>query len=328
MDLIKTKTVLAIDIGGTFTKLGLVDIAGKILKSKVLDTGAKRTFLEFKKKLAKEVQQLIATLSTPKDLLAIGIGAPNADYKTGEMKYPPNFNWGECVPVQQAVLSIINRPVFMTNDANAAALGELYFGAAKGMDHFVVLTLGTGLGSGIVIDGRLLYGQNGMAGELGHVNVVPGGRQCNCGLKGCLETYASVTGIKRTVFELLSESTATSVLRDYSFKKLTGKVISEAAHLNDQIALEAFERTAKVLGSKMADTVAHLEPEAFILTGGLSQAGELFLEPLKRYMEEALFSVYKGNVKLLLSRSESHEAVLGPAALAWQGLKDSKLDRG
>ncbi len=323
MNLTSTKYVLAIDIGGTFTKLGLVDQEGHILNSNVLNTRANLPFSEFKEKLAEEIQQLIATLRSPKAILAIGIGAPNADYKSGQMKYPPNFNWGECVPVRQAVVAILNRPVFMTNDANAAALGELYFGAAQGLKHFVVLTLGTGLGSGIITDGKLLYGQNGMAGELGHVNVVPGGRQCNCGLKGCLETYASVTGIKRTVFELLSESNESSVLRDYSFKKLTGIVISEAAHKDDKIALEAFERTASVLGSKMADTVAHLEPEAFILTGGLSQAGELFLKPLQHYMEEALFNVYKGKVKILLSNSASHEAVLGPAALAWQGLENN-----
>ena len=322
MDLTSTKVVLAVDIGGTFTKLGLVGQKGEILASKVFSTKAKRPFSEFKKKLREEIQTLLATLASTEDVLAIGIGAPNADYKSGEMKYPPNFRWGETVPVRHAVLSILNRPVFMTNDANAAALGELFFGAGKGMDHFVVLTLGTGLGSGIIIAGKLLYGQNGMAGELGHVNVVPDGRLCNCGLKGCLETYASVTGIKRTVFELLSESNADTELRNYSFKKLTGKVISEFAHQKDSIALEAFDRTARVLGIKMADTVAHLEPEAFILTGGLSHAGDIFLEPLKQYMEDALFSAYKGKVKILLSKSASYEAILGPAALAWQGLEE------
>lgn len=321
MDKITTKTVLAIDIGGTFTKLGLVNREGQILSSKVFNTKAKKPFSQFKEKLGEEIQLLISTLSSAEDLMAIGIGAPNADYRTGEMRYPPNFNWGATVPVRSAVVSVIDRPVFMTNDANAAALGELYFGAARGLDHFVVLTLGTGLGSGIIVNGKLLYGHNGMAGEIGHVNAVPGGRQCNCGLKGCLETYASVTGIKRTVFELLAESNAESVLRNYSFKKLTGIAISEAAHQNDAVALEAFDRTARVLGNKMADTVAHLEPEAFILSGGLSQAGDIFLKPLQQYMEDALFSVYKGNVKILLSASASHEAVLGPAALAWQGLE-------
>ncbi|MBT8185441.1 MAG: ROK family protein [Eudoraea sp.] len=323
MDSTTSKTVLAIDIGGTFTKLGLVSREGEILASKVLNTKARRPFSEFKKRLGEAIQKLLATLTETDEVLAVGIGAPNADYKTGEMKDPPNFRWGDRIPVDKTVRSFLDRPVFMTNDANAAALGEMYFGAGKGVDHFVVLTLGTGLGSGIITEGRLLYGQNGMAGELGHVNVVPGGRQCNCGLRGCLETYASVTGIKRTVFELLSESNADSDLRNYSFKNMTGKIISEAAHQNDSIALEAFDRTARILGSKMADTVAHLEPETFILTGGLSHAGDLFLAPLKRYMEAALFVAYRGNVQILLSKSASHEAVLGPAALAWQGIEDN-----
>lgn len=313
--------VLAIDIGGTFTKLGLVNREGKVLSSKVFKTMGNQAFSEFKKKLTLVVQQLISTLETTNTIRAIGIGAPNASYKTGEMINPPNFKWGKQIPIKKAIQQILDRPVYMTNDANAAALGELFFGAGKHMKNFVVLTLGTGLGSGIINDGRLIYGQNGMAGELGHVNVFPKGRQCNCGLKGCLETYASVTGIKRTVFELLSDSNAESVLRAHSFDSLTGKEISEAAHQGDSIALEAFDRTVKILGSKMADTVAHLEPKAFILTGGLTQAGDLFLKPLQDYMETALFNAYKGKVKILLSHSKSTEAVLGPAALAWEGLR-------
>lgn len=320
MDKNSKKMTLAIDIGGTFTKLGLVNRGGQVLSSQIFKTGAKRPFAEFKKKLAKEIQQLISTLDTAHTILAIGIGAPNASYKTGEMINPPNFKWGKLVPIKKTIQELLDRPLYMTNDANAAALGELYFGAARNLKNFVVLTLGTGLGSGIINEGKLIYGQNGMAGELGHVNVFFEGRQCNCGLKGCLETYASVTGIKRTVFELLANSNVESVLRSYSFDTLTGKEISEAARQSDTIALQAFEQTAKILGSKMADTVAHLEPEAFILTGGLSQAGDLFLKPLKNYMEAALFTAYKGKVKILLSESSSAEAVLGPAALAWEGL--------
>lgn len=324
MDKNSKEIVLAIDIGGTFTKLGLVTRVGQVISSHVFKTGAKQPFSEFKKKLTKEIKQLTSVLETANIILAIGIGAPNANYRTGEMINPPNFKWGPLVPVKKMIQGLLDRPVYMTNDANAAALGELYFGAGKNMRNFVVLTLGTGLGSGIINKGELIYGENGMAGELGHVNVFPEGRQCNCGLQGCLETYASVTGIKRTVFELLSDSNAESVLRTYSFETLTGKEISEAAHQGDTIALLAFEQTAKVLGSKMADTVAHLEPEAFILTGGLSQAADLFLKPLKKYMEAELFNAYKGKVKILLSKSESKEAVLGPAALAWEGINQSQ----
>lgn len=320
MDKNSKEIVLAIDIGGTFTKLGLVNRVGKVLSSQVFKTGAKEPFTTFKKKLAEEIQQLVSTSALANTILATGIGAPNANFKTGEMINPPNFKWGQLIPIRKTIQKIFDRPVYMTNDANAAALGELYFGAGRNLKNFVVLTLGTGLGSGIINEGKLIYGQYGMAGELGHVNVFSEGRQCNCGLKGCLETYASVTGIKRTVFELIADSNAESVLRSYSFDTLMGKEISEAAYQDDYIALEAFKKTAKILGSKMADTVAHLEPEAFILTGGLSHAGMLFLKPLKKYMEAALFNAYKGKVKILLSESSSGEAVLGPAALAWEGI--------
>ena len=312
--------VLAIDIGGTYTKLGLVNRDGSVLSSNVFKTEASQPFGKFEKRISQEVQRLLSISTIANMVCAIGIGAPNANYRTGEMINPPNFKWGKQVPIKNMIQEILDRPIFMTNDANAAALGEMYYGAARNLKNFVVLTLGTGLGSGIINEGQLIYGQNGMAGELGHVNVFADGRQCNCGLKGCLETYASVTGIKRTVFELLANSTTESVLRTYSFDSLTGKNISDAAHQGDTIALQAFEQTAMILGSKMADTVAHLEPEAFILTGGLSQAGELFLRPLKNYMEAALFNAYRGKVKILLSKSESAEAVLGPAALAWEGL--------
>jgi glucokinase len=320
MDNISKETVFALDIGGTFTKLGMVDRNGNIVASNLFNTGANQAFALFKAQLKKELAHLTTSLGSSSSIVAIGIGAPNANFKTGQMIHPPNFKWGSTVPVKAMVKELLDRPVFMTNDANASALGELYFGKGKNMKNFVVLTLGTGLGSGIINEGKLIYGEHGMAGELGHVNVVPEGRQCNCGLKGCLETYASVTGIKRTVFELLSDSNAESILRSYSFEDLTGKDISKAAHSGDSIALEAFERTAKILGSKMADTVAHLEPEAFIIAGGLSQAGDLFLKPLTKHMETALFGAYKGKVRIILSKSTSEEAVLGPAALAWQGL--------
>ncbi|MFS4467873.1 ROK family protein [Maribacter sp. 2210JD10-5] len=314
------KIVLAIDIGGTFTKLGLVDPKGQIIASRIFKTGANEPFEIFKELFHTEIFRLISNINSENIVSAIGIGAPNANYKTGTMENPPNFNWGQTIPLKKVVQEMLNYPVYMTNDANAAALGALRFGVGKGMQNIVVLTLGTGLGSGIINEGKLIYGQYGMAGELGHVNVFPEGRQCNCGLKGCLETYVSVTGMKRTVFELLSNSNSASILRSYSFKDLTGKDISEAAHQKDGIALEAFKRTAKILGGKMADTVAHLEPEAFILTGGLSQAGDLFLKPLKNYMESALFNAYKGKVKVLLSKSTRTEAVLGPAALAWENI--------
>lgn len=317
----ETEIVLAIDIGGTLTKLGLVSKEGQISGNHIFQTKAREPFINFKKRLHKEIELLVSSMNPKCQIKAVGIGAPNANYKSGEMINPPNFKWGRKVPIVKMVQELVECPIYMTNDANAAALGQLYYGTGKHMRNFVVLTLGTGLGSGIINEGKLVYGHYGMAGELGHVNVLTEGRQCNCGLKGCLETYASVTGIKRTVFELLSIRTEASLLRTLSFEDLSGKDISRTAHQGDAIAIEAFERTAKILGNKMADTVAHLEPEAFIISGGLSQSGSLFLNPLKKYMEMALFNAYKGKVKILLSSTSGGEAVLGPAALAWDGIE-------
>ncbi|MRI00732.1 ROK family protein [Kriegella sp. EG-1] len=310
--------VFAIDIGGTYTKIGLVNKNGLVIESYRFSTDAKLPYNIFLEKLSKEIHKLIKP--NTHSIEAVGIGAPNASYITGKMISPPNFVWGANVAIRQDIEQLLKLPTYITNDANAAALGELYFGSGKSMVNFVVLTLGTGLGSGIINDGKLIYGQYGMAGELGHVNVFPDGRQCNCGLKGCLETYASVTGIKRTVFELLSNNNSESLLRSYSYDQLDGKIISDAAHQGDIIALKAFEVTAKILGRKIADTVAHLEPEAFILSGGLSHAGDLFIKPLKNYMEDNLFKAYKNKIKIILSNTTSSNSILGPAALALQEL--------
>jgi glucokinase len=211
-------------------------------------------------------------------------------------------------------------PVTIANDANAAAVGELEFGMGRKMKNFVVLTLGTGLGSGIISDGKLLIGQHGMAGEIGHVNVnsSANARQCNCGLQGCLETYVSVTGMRRTIFELIAEMRNDSPLRSISFDEMTGEIISGAALQGDVIALKAFQQTAEILGVQMADTAAHLDPEAFILLGGLSKAGEILVKPTIESMEKHLFTAYEGKIKVLISDNPGDHAVLGPAALAWR----------
>ncbi|MEJ1222494.1 ROK family protein [Sediminicola sp. 1XM1-17] len=314
----KREVVLALDIGGTYTKIGLVDKNGNIIGKRVFNTGSKNSFQGFVLNLEEEVGLLKAASGNMVKIIGIGIGAPNANFYTGQMEHPPNFKWGDTIPISDTISSLFKLPVVLANDANAAALGEYKYGMAKELKHFVVLTLGTGLGSGMVVDGKLLLGANGMAGELGHVNVDPEGRSCNCGLKGCLETYASVTGIKRTVFELLGELKEESILRKVSFDKMTGEMIAEQAIKGDVIALRAFEITGEILGSKMADTVAHLDPQAFILTGGLSKAGNVLLKPVVEHMEANLFGAYKGKVKVYLSTSESADAVLGPAALFWQ----------
>ncbi|MBC2840262.1 ROK family protein [Robiginitalea sp. SC105] len=326
MDSIRTledpeATVLALDIGGTYTKAGLVSRSGEIRHVAVMDTASGDPFEQYVPRLA-ELFDRLRKASEKADPLAMGVGAPNASSQSGMMETPPNFQWGDRIPIANTCSKLWELPVFLTNDANAAALGEGRFGAARGLTDFVTLTLGTGLGSGIVSGGRLLTGANGLAGELGHINVFPEGRQCNCGLKGCLETYASVTGIRRTVFELIANRREPSVLEHYAFEELTGRIISEAANEGDALALEAFDYTAGILGTKMADTVAHLDPEAFVISGGLSQAGAILLEPLKRALEERLFPVYRGRVRVLMSSYTSEQAVLGPAALAWEKLEE------
>jgi len=313
-------TVLAIDIGGTFTKIGIVDEIGEILVSKVFSTKSREPFASFLKELLAEIKELTNELGDKSKILAIGVGAPNANSLTGNIENPPNLKWGKITPLSMSLKKAFELPVFIANDANAAALGELKYGMAKGMKNFVVLTLGTGLGSGIITNGDLLLGEYAQAGEIGHVNVDPNGRQCNCGLQGCLETYASVTGIKRTVFELIAEMNEDSPLRNISFEELTGENIAKAAIEGDELALKAFEMTAEVLGSKMADTAAHLDPEAFILAGGLSKAGDILLKPLIVNLEKNLFAAYKGKIKVYLSDAPRNAAILGPAALAWKQL--------
>lgn len=315
--------VLGIDIGGTFTKIGLVTSEGEVVSVRVFRTQAYHPFDHYKERLKLEVDQLLAGLNRDEKIAAIGVGAPNANTYTGEMEDPPNFSWGKRVPIARTLEEWYQISVSTANDANAAALGELYYGLGRGLRHFVVLTLGTGLGSGIIVNGELLIGAHGMAGELGHLNVFPDGRKCKCGLQGCLETYASVTGIKRTIFELLAERTDLSPLRNVSFNDLTGETIADLALDGDAIALEAFARTAVVLGSKMADIAAHLDPEAIILSGGLSKAGDILLLPVIANMEKQLFNAYRNKIKVVISQSSGDQAVLGPAALAWMHWKQN-----
>lgn len=321
---VKNKIVLGIDIGGTHTKMGLVTKSGRIIQACVFNTGAKQPFDNFLKQLKKEFYQLTSFLGSDQTIIGIGLGAPDANTHTGQMEHAPNFRWGNFVPLVQSVEGLFNLPVSIANDANAAAIGELTFGMGRGMRNFVVFTLGTGLGSGIISNGELLIGEHGMAGEIGHVNVnsSANARQCNCGLQGCLETYVSVTGIRRTIFELIAEMRDDSSLRGISFDDMTGEIISNAALKGDAIALEAFEHTAEILGCQMADTIAHLDPEAFILLGGLSKAGDILLRPTLASMERNLFSAYRGKVKVLLSKTTNKHSVLGPAALAWQSLNN------
>jgi len=316
----KIEITLGVDIGGTNTAFGLIDREGKILAEESIPTKPAEAAELLIKRLSLETKKLLTGLGEGYELTGIGVGAPNANYYKGTVEQPPNLNWGT-VNVVEILNQYFNLPAVITNDANAAALGEMKFGAAKGMRNFIVITLGTGLGSGIVVNGDLLYGADGFAGELGHVTAVPEGRICGCGRKGCLEAYASASGFKRTVFELMCNSTAESSLRNYSFNQITPKMIYEEAAKGDKLALEAYECTGKILGAKLADTVAHTSPEAIIIFGGLANSGDLLLKPIKKYMEENLLGIYKNKVKIMLSGlSEGNSAVLGASALIWNEL--------
>jgi glucokinase len=317
----KIPITLGIDIGGTFTKFGFVDKEGNILEEASLPTNAKDGVETFLNRLYDTIGKAFAGLQDHTELVGIGIGVPNGNYYKGTVENPPNLAWGKITPLADLVGKHYNLPTFLTNDANAAALGEMKFGVAKNMKDFVIITLGTGLGSGIVVNGKLVYGADGFAGELGHVNVNPNGRLCGCGKKGCLETYASATGIKRTVSKLMADMVVESELRDIPYNQLTGNMITEAALRGDLIALAAFEYTGRILGIKLADTVAHLSPEAIILFGGLTKAGAYLFDPVKKHMEENLFAIFKNKVKLLTSGLEGKNmAVLGASALIWNEL--------
>jgi glucokinase len=255
--------------------------------------------------------------------MGVGIGAPNGNYYTGSIENAVNLNWRGILPVTEKMRKYFpDITVTLTNDANAAAIGEMVFGGAKNMKDFIVITLGTGLGSGIVTNGILVYGHDGFAGELGHINSQPNGRDCGCGRKGCLEAYASASGIRRTVYWLLSERMIDSELRSVCFNDLTAKMISEAALRGDKIALEAFDYTGFILGSKLADTVACTSPEAIFLLGGLANSRDLIINPTKKYMEENLLPIYRNKVKIMLSSlPDMNAGVLGAGALAWNELQ-------
>jgi len=318
------EVVAGIDIGGTNTVIGIVNRNGDILAESTLPTRCNATFDVFVKNLTGAIEQLLMELGHEHRLLGVGVGSPNGSYNLGDIVDAPNLEWKGILPLCKEITLLTGVPSVVTNDANAAALGELLFGAAKGMKNFVVITLGTGLGSGIVVDGKLVVGHDGFAGEFGHVVAKANGRQCGCGKKGCLETYASATGLRRTAFKMIADSNQPSMLRNVTYDKLTAKMITEAAKTGDPLARAAFEYTGLILGTRLADLVAILNPEAIFFFGGLANAGELLMDPVRRYMEDYMFPVFKGKVKLLLSGlQDKNAAVLGAAALIWEELDKS-----
>lgn len=319
-----TEVTLGVDIGGTNTVFGYVDRKGNCLAGASIPTNAQEPAERLFSRLHDAAKRLLESLNEIPQLKGIGIGAPNANYYKGTIEQPPNLKW-DFVDVVAMLKKYYSVPVAITNDANAAALGEMLFGAAQGMKDFIVITLGTGLGSGVVANGELIYGHDGFAGEIGHTIYDPKGRRCGCGKKGCLEAYASATGLCRTVQELICNSTEPSPLRAVSYETLTSQMVFQMAAQGDRLALEAFEITGEILGMKLADSVAHLSPEAIILFGGLALAGDLIFKPTKRSLEAHLFPVFRNKVKLIPSKlTAGNTAVLGASALIWNDLEKKK----
>ena len=312
--------VVGIDIGGTNTVFGVVDARGTVLYSGSIKTGKYAEIEEYVTALGQGLTQIIDQVGGPEKIKGIGVGAPNGNYFNGCIEFAPNLPWKGKIPLAQLISEKVGGiPVALTNDANAAAIGEMTYGAARGMKDFIVITLGTGVGSGIVINGQLVYGHDGFAGELGHVIVRRNGRQCGCGRQGCLEAYTSATGVARTAREFMEIRKEGSVLREIDPADITSKDVYDAAMKNDKLALEIFEMTGKMLGEAFADFVAFSSPEAIILFGGLTKAGDLIMDPVKRAMDANMLKVYQGKTKLLVSQlKESDAAVLGASALGWE----------
>ncbi|MEI7734593.1 MAG: ROK family protein [Ferruginibacter sp.] len=311
--------VVGIDIGGTGTKFGIVDRNGNVLFSSEMSTKKHSTVESFINELYDELSALIERAGGIGRIKGIGVGAPNGNFYSGTIEYAPNLPWKGVIPLTELMEAKFKLPVTLTNDANAAAIGEMMYGAAQGMKDFIMITLGTGVGSGIVANGQLIYGHDGFAGELGHTIVIPDGRyHSGTGKKGPLEAYASATGVRLTAIELLSKTDAPSLLRTVSTDELDSKAVYDAAIQGDQIALDIFEYTGKILGLALANAIMFSSPEAIVLFGGLTKAGDLILKPTKQHMEENLIQVFQNKVKILVSHlKESDAAILGASALAW-----------
>lgn len=312
---------IGIDVGGTNTVAGIVDKRGQIILSGSIKTAKHSQVEDYLDELTNLVNGLIEKTTTKDQIKGIGAGTPNGNYFTGSIEFAPNLPWKGVIPFAQMLEDRIGIPVALTNDANAAAIGEMTYGAARGMKDFIVITLGTGVGSGIVVNGQLVYGHDGFAGELGHVIVRRhNGRLCGCGRSGCLEAYSSATGMARTAREYLEmRPDVNTRLRDIPAEDITSKDVFEAAMAGDEMAKDIFQFTGEMLGEAFADFVAFSSPEAIILFGGLSKAGDLIMNPIRESMEENLLPIFKNKIKLMFSElKESDAAVLGASALGWE----------
>jgi len=319
------KVAIGIDIGGTNSAIGVVDESGNVLVKDSIDTPGHGNIQLYIDDLASAIKKQVANvklLNESIEVIGIGIGAPNANYYKGTIEHAPNLSFKGIIPFADMLKNKLPEysTIALTNDANAAALGEMIYGGAKGMKNFVMFTLGTGVGSGIVVNGDLLYGNDGFAGECGHMILVPNGRHCGCGGRGHLEAYCSAPGMKRTAFELLVlYNDTTSLLANKSFNELDSKMIYDAAVAGDKVANEVFEITGKYLGQGIADTVHHLSPEAIFLFGGPTAAGELIFAPTHKSLEDHLMPVFKNKIKILPSKLNLGDAaIVGASALAWK----------
>lgn len=311
--------VAGIDLGGTDTKFGLVSREGKLFAYQSIPTNSNIRYETFFESVSEQIKEMMSALGPDFNLSGVSVGAPTGSHIDGTIDNASNLNWPRKLPVANLLSDLFKLPVTVSNDANAAAVGELLFGIAQNKKNFLVVTLGTGLGCGLFVDGKLVLGSRGHAGELGHTTVADQGRECGCGRRGCLETYASATGIVNTVNELVASGEyEKSVLQFSGNGPLTAKKITLAAREGDALALRAFDITGRFLGKKLANVVALLNPELIVLTGGFSRSKELILEPTQKYMEENLLDIYKDTVELKLSEiSGEKTAILGAAAFMW-----------
>ena len=313
--------VIGLDLGGTNSAFGIVDAEANVVATTTIRTGEYRDVDVYVDSCCKALAPLVEKVGGIGQIKGLGIGAPNGNYYNGTIELAPNLPWKGIVPLARMFQERLGIPVVLTNDANAAAIGEMTFGVAKGMKNFIMITLGTGVGSGIVVNGELVYGCDGFAGELGHVIVDrgPEARQCGCGRKGCLETYCSATGVARTAREFLTKRTDESELRNIPLENVTSKDVSIAAEHGDQLARDVYQFTGELLGRSCANFTAFCSPEAYVFFGGLTKAGNLLMEPLKKAYDDNVQNIFKGKAKLLVSQlDDAQAAILGAAALAWK----------
>ena len=311
--------VIGLDLGGTNSVFGVVDSKGEIIATTSIKTQAYPSVDQYIMESVKAIKQIAEQVGGMEKIRAMGIGAPCGNYYKGTIEHAANLVWAKgIVPLANMFVNELGIPVVVTNDAKAAAMGEMKYGVAVGMNNFVELTLGTGVGSGIVANGQLIYGFDGFAGELGHMIVEPDGRPCGCGRTGCLETYCSATGVVRTAIAMLEESPEATSLRDIATDKLTSYEVYKAAMAGDTMAQEVFKQTGRRIGIACANIATFLSPEAFIFFGGLAQAGELLLRPIEEAYNENVLSLYKGKARFLMSGLDGAKAaILGASAIAW-----------